>query len=164
MGRERQSNIILKKQKKEMELKPKKILFICTNNSARSQMAEGLLRHFCGDSYDVYSAGTEPSKVHPYAIQVMKEIGIDISPHSSKSLDQYRKEKFYRVVTVCDLARESCPYFFAKKMFHKGFADPAVIKGSKKKMLESFRKSRDEIKDWIKETFCPSCSSPIQSE
>ena len=132
----------------------KGILFICTHNSARSQMAEGLLNHLFGDRYKAFSAGTKPSGVNPLAIEVMKEIGIDISNHRSKSLKEFEGQEFDYVVTVCDSAKEECPYFSGgRKHIHKSFTDPSGYKGTEEEKLEFFRKVRDEIRDWIEETF-----------
>ena len=127
----------------------KKALFICVHNSARSQMAEGLLRHLYGDRYEVYSAGTHPTAVHPFAREALEEIGIDISGHSSKGLDELNNVEFDLAVTVCDQANAACPFVQgAKKLMHKGFDDPAA-----RNDLNTFRKSRDEIRNWILETF-----------
>ena len=132
----------------------KRVLFLCTNNSARSQMAEGLLRHLYGDRYEVFSAGTEPTQVHPSAIAIMKERGIDITNQQSKSLDLYIKEDFDYVVTLCDQAREVCPFFAGgKEMLHQSFTDPAQASGTKDETLDTFRSIRDEIEEWIKQTF-----------
>jgi len=132
----------------------KRILFICTHNSARSQMAEGFIRHFYNDRYDASSGGTEPSRVNPYAIKVMEEVGIDISGHKSKSVKQFLDEKFDYVVTVCDKANEACPFFpGAKNTMHRGFQDPSLAKGTEEEIMEVFRSVRDEIKEWIGETF-----------
>ncbi len=132
----------------------KKVLFICTHNSARSQMAEGLLNALYGDHYEAYSAGTEPSRVNPYAIKIMAEIGIDISNHFSKSIEKFKGMEFDFVVTVCDYAKENCPFFpGGKKYLHKGFKDPSKVKGDKNRVLEEFRRIRDEIKNWIEKTF-----------
>ncbi len=130
-----------------------KVLFICTHNSARSQMAEGLLRSLRGDLYDAFSAGTIASKVNPYAIKVMSEIGIDISHHRSKSIDEFKGQIFDYVVTVCDNAKENCPFFPGKYVFHKGFQDPADFEGTDEEKLMIFRKVRDEIRSWIESTF-----------
>ncbi len=128
----------------------KRVLFICTHNSARSQMAEGLLRTLKGDCYEVYSAGTEPSRIHPAAIAAMAEIGIDISSQRSKGLDSVRDLAFDEAVTVCDHARESCPVFFgAGVRRHQGFADPSAAQGSYADVLAAFRRVRDEIRQWI---------------
>lgn len=132
----------------------KKVLFVCTHNSARSQMAEGLIRAFYGDKFEAYSAGTNPAGVNPYAIKVMKEIGVDISNHRSKSLDEFKDIKFDYVVTLCDGAKESCPFYpNAMHQMHKGFRDPSQVIGSREDVLCAFREVRDEIKKWIDETF-----------
>lgn len=136
----------------------KKILFICTHNSARSQMAEGLTNHFFGDKWEAFSAGTEATHVKPYAIKVLEETGIDISGHRSKLSTEFRNVIFNTVVTVCDNAKENCPYFpGAENYIHKSFGDPSDTecpegtKGSKDEILRSFRNSRDEIKKWLYE-------------
>ncbi len=117
-------------------------------------MAEGLLRNLYGGRFDVYSAGAEPSRVNPYAVRVMKEIGIDISDHSSKSIDAYEGECFDYVVTVCDKANESCPVFPGRgKHIHKGFRDPAAFRGKDEEIMDGFRAVRDEIKDWVVSEF-----------
>ena len=137
-----------------MTLEKKKILFICTHNSARSQMAEGLLNALGGDRYEAFSAGTETSEVRPQAIEVMREIGIDISDHTSKSLDPFLDKELDLVVTVCDHAKESCPYFpGGKESLHKGFDDPAAARGSDEDKTRVFRRVRDEIRDWVEKTF-----------
>jgi len=129
----------------------KKILFICTHNSARSQMAEGIMKSLYGEYYDVYSAGIEPLEVNPYAVKVMKEIGLDISKQRSKSVDEFRDFRFDYVVTVCDQAKESCPFFPGGAIIHKGFKDPSPSSGNEDEILASFRRTRDEIKIWIQE-------------
>ncbi len=132
----------------------KKVLFICTHNSARSQMAEALLRVLYGERYEAYSAGTQPSKINPYAIKVMAEIGIDISKHCSKSIEEFRNMKFDYVVTVCDHVKETCPFFpGGGKYFHKGFEDPSELKGEDIEIMIGFRRIRNEIKEWIEKTF-----------
>jgi arsenate reductase len=132
----------------------RKVLFICTHNSARSQMAEGLLRTMYGDRYEAYSAGTKPTGVHPLAVRVMAEIGIDISHHRSKSVVEFLGAEFDYVVTVCDRAKESCPFFpGAREYIHVGFDDPAGFSGTEEESLSVFRRVRDEIKKWISETF-----------
>ncbi|ACI19105.1 arsenate reductase ArsC [Dictyoglomus thermophilum] len=132
----------------------KKILFVCTHNSARSQMAEGIVNALYGDEYEAYSAGTEPRGVNPLAIEVLKEIGIDISHHRSKSIEEFKGQEFDYVVTVCDNAKENCPFFpGGKKYIHRGFMDPASVEGSYEEKLYAFRKVRDEIMDWIKSYF-----------
>lgn len=116
-------------------------------------MAEGFIKVLYSDKYKAYSAGTTPSSVNPYAIRVMKEIGIDISNQRSKSINEFRGEIFDYVVTVCDNARETCPFFPGKKVIHKGFQDPASVEGREEEKIAIFRKVRDEIKHWIIETF-----------
>jgi arsenate reductase len=133
----------------------KKILFICTHNSARSQMAEGLLRDLFGEYYEVHSAGTESSSVNPFAIRVMEETGIDISSHRSKSVSEFMDIPFDYVITVCDFAKESCPFFPGGIIIHKGFKDPSQANGNKEDKLREFRRSRDEIKFWLIEEFTP---------
>ena len=131
----------------------KKVLFICTHNSARSQMAEGFLNALYGDRYEGFSAGIEPSHVNPYAVKAMAEIGIDISTHRSKSIEDFREKNFNYVVTVCNHAKEACPFFPGEKILHKDFEDPSSFKGSEDEILEEIRRVRDEIKDWISKTF-----------
>ncbi len=130
-------------------IKKKKVLFICTHNSARSQMAEGILRSLYPEEYDVYSAGTEPTEINPYAVKVMDEIGIDISQHTAKNINEFIDEKFDYVITVCDQAQESCPFFPGRKVIHKSFADPSRLEGSETEILEGFREIRDEITAWV---------------
>jgi len=130
----------------------KRVLFLCTHNSARSQMAEGLLRTLYGSHYEAYSAGINPTNLNPYAVEVMKEIGIDISSHRSKNIEEFQGMNFDYVVTVCDYAKEACPFFPGKKL-HKGFEDPAGFQGTIEETLEVFRHTRDEIKQWIENTF-----------
>ncbi len=134
-------------------MKKKKILFICTHNSARSQMAEGLLRASYPEDFDVYSGGTEPSEVNPKAIKVMEEIGVDISHQRAKNVSEFIDQKFDYVVTVCDQARESCPFFPGGKIIHKSFKDPSSLKGTDEEVFAGFREARDEIRDWIVNTF-----------
>lgn len=135
-------------------MEKKKVLFICTHNSARSQMAEGLMNYLLGDYYSAYSAGTKPTLVNPFAIEVMMEIGIDISNHRSKSVVEFKGEKFDYVVTVCDTAKENCPFFpGAKEYIHQGFEDPSSFKGSDKEKLNKFREIRNEIKNFIFKKF-----------
>ncbi len=133
--------------------KNKKVIFICTHNSARSQMAEGILKHLYGDFYDVYSAGTHPASVNPYAIEVMKEIGIDISFHYSKNINDFNLKEFDIVITVCDSAKGLCPVLPGVNYIHKSFSDPSNIKGGDEEVLKEFRKVRDDIYKWIKEYF-----------
>jgi arsenate reductase len=131
-----------------------KVLFICTHNSARSHMAEGFVNALYGNRYSAFSAGTEPSTVNPYAVRVMKEIGIDISDHRSKSVDEFIDQDLDYVVTVCDHAKEVCPFFpGGRKALHKGFQDPASVTGTEDEKLSLFRRVRDEIRDWVKKIF-----------
>ncbi len=126
----------------------KRILILCTGNSCRSQMAEGFLKSF-DKTLKVYSAGTKPSsQVHPKAVQVMKEVGIDLSKNYPKAVDQFLNDSFHFVITVCDNAKESCPIFIGKvgKQLYIGFEDPAEAKGTNEEVLFVFRKIRDEIK------------------
>ena len=127
----------------------KRVLFICTHNSARSQMAEAWLRHFGGEAYVVESAGTKPAeRVNPLAIQVMAEVGIDISAHHTKHLERFLREPWGYVITVCDNANESCPWFpGGKHRLHWGFEDPAAAVGTEEQRLGVFRRVRDEIRD-----------------
>ena len=132
----------------------KKVLFICTHNSVRSQMAEGLLKTIYGHRYEVYSAGTKPSGVNPNAIRAMAEIGIDISDHQSKSVDRLKEKKFDLVVTVCQRAKEACPFFpGGAKYLHKDFEDPSEFTGTDEEILTGFRRIRDDMRDWIKKNF-----------
>ena len=133
-----------------MTEKPR-VLILCTGNSARSQMAEGLLRHDSGDRFEVESAGTKPSHVRPEAIQVMLEIGIDISAHRSKSVGEFAEETFDYVLTVCDHAKESCPIYPGhSNRMHHNFQDPAVMEGSEEQRLAAFREVRDEIRMYLR--------------
>lgn len=132
----------------------KKVLFLCTENSCRSQMAEGILRHLRGDKFEVESAGTRPSAVNPTAIKVMAEIGIDISGHKSKPVEEFQGMDFDFVITTCDGAKETCPVFPGKaRHLHWGFNDPAAVRGSEEEILSAFRKVRDEIESMIQEEF-----------
>src|SRR5579863_10523496 len=118
----------------------KRILILCTGNSARSQMAEGLLRHDSGDHFEVFSAGTKPTRVRVEAIAVMRELGVDISGHRSKSVDEFTGQPFDYALTVCDNAKESCPIFPARTVaMHRGFEDPAEVRGSEEERLAAFR-------------------------
>jgi arsenate reductase len=125
----------------------KRILFICTHNSARSQMAEGLLRSLGGDQFEAFSAGTEATHVRPLAIKAMADLGIDISEQQSKTLERYRNEPFDEVITVCDTAAEACPLFpGAAKMKHWSFPDPSKATGSDEEQLAVYRHVRDDIR------------------
>jgi arsenate reductase (thioredoxin) len=138
----------------ETEYRPqtrRKVLILCTGNSARSQMAEGLLRHDAGRSFEVSSAGTHPSQVRPEAIAAMKELGIDISSHRSKSVEEFAGRDFDFVITVCDNARESCPVFPATtKRIHWSIEDPAAVQGSSEERLAAFRRARDELRERLR--------------
>lgn len=132
----------------------KRVLFVCTHNSARSQMAEGLLRAMAGDRYEVMSAGTEPRGVHPLAVEAMREIGIDISGHRSEHVDRYLDPPADIVVTVCDSAKEACPYVPAReRLIHHSFEDPSAATGTEAERLAAFRRVRDAIRDWLEATF-----------
>ncbi|HCA56624.1 MAG TPA: low molecular weight phosphatase family protein [Blastocatellia bacterium] len=127
----------------------KSILVLCTGNSARSQMAEGIIRHLFGDRFEVFSAGTHPSIVRPEAIKAMAEIGIDISGHRSKSVEEFAGREIDYVLTVCDNARENCPYFPARtKVIHHSFSDPASVEGDEEARVAAFRIIRDQIQDY----------------
>jgi arsenate reductase len=133
-----------------------RVLILCTGNSARSQMAEGLLRHDAGDRFEAFSAGVEPSHVRPLAIEAMRELGIDISGQRSKSVDEFSDEEFDYVITVCDNANELCPVFPGKtKRIHWSFADPAAAPGDQAAQFAVFRRVRDQIRlrlrQWISE-------------
>ena len=132
-------------------MEKKRLLILCTANSARSQMAEGLMRHDHGEKFEVESAGTKATSVWPEAIAVMKEIGIDISGYRSKVVDAFAKHNFDYVLTVCDNAKESCPIFAGHaNRIHHSFEDPAAVQGSEEERLASFRKVRDQIRDYFR--------------
>jgi len=142
----------------------KKILFLCTHNSARSQMAEGLLRAMHGEEYEAYSAGVAATSVDPRAVLVMKEMGIDISGQHSKTSSEFGDTIFDLAVTVCDRARQACPICStrlelpsslpkAREVIHRSFEDPAAALGTEEEQLEAFRRVRDEIADWISWSF-----------
>ena len=136
----------------------KRVLILCTGNSARSQMAEGLLRNIAGDRFEVASAGVAPTHVRPEAISVMNEIGIDISQHRSKSVDEFIGQEFDYVITVCDNANEQCPTFPANtQRIHWSFADPAAVEGGEATRLAAFRLVRDEIQQRLR-SFAASAS------
>ncbi|MEW5960346.1 MAG: arsenate reductase ArsC [Chloroflexota bacterium] len=127
--------------------KKKRVLFLCTGNSCRSQIAEGLVNHFMGDRWEAYSAGTTPAGyVHPLAIQVMSELEIDLSHHRSKAVDEFRMAEFDQVITVCDDAAENCPVWLGKgQVTHISFPDPAQASGSETERLLVFQTVRDDI-------------------
>lgn len=138
----------------------KRVLFLCTGNSARSQMAEGLLRHLAGDRFEVASAGVSPTRVRPEATEAMREIGIDISTHRSKSVDEFIGQEFDYVITVCDNANEQCPIFPGQTTrIHWSFDDPAAADGDERARLAVFRRVRDEIAQRLRLFVAP--ESPI---
>jgi arsenate reductase len=131
----------------------KTILFICVHNSARSQMAEGLVNAFYADRFEAVSGGTKATRVYPAAIKAMAEIGIDISGHRSKSIDEFEGRRFDYVVMVCDEKQDACPFFpGGKEYLHHAFEDPAACTGTEEEILACFQKSRNEIQAWIEET------------
>ena len=129
----------------------KRVLFLCTGNSCRSQMAEGLVNFYWSEQWMAYSAGTAPAGyVHPLAIQAMSELGIDISQQHSKEVSAYQKVRFDLVITVCDDAAENCPLWLGQgRVVHHAFQDPAKAEGSEEERMEVFRRVRDEIEDWL---------------
>ena len=133
-------------------MKKQRVLILCTGNSARSQMAEGLLRHDAGDRFEVCSAGTHPAPVRPEAIAVMREFGIDISGHRSKHVDEFAGQPFDYVLTVCDHARESCPIFpGAKTIIHRAFEDPpAPSAAAEEERMAAFRRVRDQLREYLR--------------
>lgn len=138
----------------------KKVLFLCTHNSCRSQMAEGIANHYLGDRLQAFSAGTEATFVHPKAMAALAEIGIDISGHRSKTLDEFEGETFDYVITLCGSAKENCPVFFGGvERIHIGFDDPGKPSGSDDEIMREFRRVRDDIRhkllEFFKETLLP---------
>ena len=130
----------------------KKVLVLCTGNSCRSQIAEGYLRYFAGEKAEIFSAGVETHGVNPKAIATMKDDGIDISNHTSNNIDEYRNIDFDFVITVCDNAKERCPFFPTKaEKFHYNFPDPAKATGTDEEIAEEFRKVRQQIKDYCED-------------
>ncbi len=134
----------------------RRVLILCTHNSARSQMAEALLRAFAGDAFEVASAGTEATRVHPLAVAAMAELGIDLGGHTSKTLDRFLGEPWDVVITVCDAANEACPVFpGARERLHWSFDDPSRATGTDDERLVTFRRVRDQIarrlRDWLAE-------------
>lgn len=126
---------------------PRRILFLCTHNSARSQMAEGLLCHLSGAQFEAYSAGTEATQVRPLAVRAMAEVGIDMSGQQSKTLDRYLGETFEAVITVCDDANEACPVFYgARRRLHWSLPDPSRATGTEEEQLAVYRQVRDELR------------------
>jgi arsenate reductase len=131
------------------------VLFLCKNNSARSQMAEGLMKHYYEEYYDVYSAGADSTVVNPLAVEVMNEIGIDISEYEAKNMNKFLDIKFDYVITLCGSEEGTCPFFpgISKKTIHHNFRDPYGFKGSETDKVIFFRQIRDEIKYWIIKEF-----------
>lgn len=127
-----------------------RVIFVCTHNSARSQMAEGMLRSWGGDRFEVFSAGTEATRVRPEAIQVMREIGIDLSGHTSKTLEPFMGEAFHWLITVCDQAAEACPTIpGVRQQAHWSIDDPSAVEGDEGARLAAFRVARDHLRDRI---------------
>ena len=132
----------------------KSVLFVCTHNTVRSQMAEASLNNIYGDRYSAFSAGSDPTQIDPLVITVMKEVGIDVSSYKSKGLNVFQDYHFDYVVTVCDQANESCPYFPGGNLrIHKSFSDPSEIKGNPEDVINGYRHIRNEIKKWIEKEF-----------
>ena len=125
------------------------MLFICTHNSARSQLAEGLVNYFFQNEWEAFSAGTIATFIKPFAVRALAEIGIDISHNHSKSLATFKDKIFDLVVIVCESAKETCPHFPGKRVIHSSFKDPSDIEGTDEEKLVAFCKTRDEIKDWL---------------
>jgi len=131
-----------------------RILFLCTHNSCRSQMAEGLANHVLGEAFQAFSAGTEATRVNPLAIEVLAELGIDISCQRSKTIDDFAGDSFDYVVTLCGDANEKCPLFFGGvQRIHQGFDDPSRLNGFREDLLPEYRRVRDEIREWIDHYF-----------
>lgn len=128
----------------------KRVLFLCTHNSARSQMAEALVNHDLAGKFEAFSAGTEPSSIHPLAIAAMAELGIDISQKRSKNLQEFADQKFDYVITLCSQANEACPIFFGgTRRLHMGFPDPSAVQGTDAEKIQAFREIRDQIRDKV---------------
>jgi len=132
----------------------KTVLFICTHNSGRSQMAEAFVNALCSDKYAAKSAGVTPTGLNPYVVKVMAEVGINLSTHRSKSILEFQGKTFDYVVTVCDSAREVCPFFPGEEQLHKSFPDPEEFTGIDAEIMEKVRMVRDEIRQWVEVTFC----------
>ncbi len=142
----------------------RRVLFVCTHNSARSQMAEGLLRHQAGDRFETASAGTEATRVHPLAIRAMDELGIDIRSHASKTLDRFLAERWDFVVTVCDRASERCPVFpGGATRLHWSFEDPSAATGDEEQRLAVFRRVRDQIAARLRDGFGEAHAAGLQA-
>jgi arsenate reductase (thioredoxin) len=140
-----------------MSERPARVIFLCTHNSARSQMAEGLFRALGGERVEAFSAGTVATAVRPEAIAVMNELGIDISTHESKTLDRFLGEQFDEVVTVCDDANEACPIFPGARRRHWSIDDPSRVAGSETERMTAFRSARDELRQRIETELIPVC-------
>jgi len=134
---------------KHIKTNKQTILFLCTHNAVRSQMAEGLMNGFFSHQFEAFSAGVEPTKVHPLAVQVMKELDIDISNQVSKHITVFQDRTFNYVISVCDNAREICPFFPGKQVLHQSFYDPSQVEGPEEEQLAVFRRVRDDIKTWL---------------
>jgi arsenate reductase len=134
--------------------KKKSVLFICTHNAARSQMAEAILNKLYGDRYTAFRAGTDPTQIDPLVVSVMSEINIDVSNYRSKGLNIFKDFTIDYVITLCDQAKESCPYFPGGNIrLHKGFPDPSEFKGKPEDVINGYRRIRDEIRNWIEKEF-----------
>lgn len=131
----------------------KRVIFLCTHNSARSQMAEAYLSYFFPNKYEVFSAGITPTKINPLVVKVMAEEGIDLARARSKSVDEFIDIEMDLAVTVCDNAKEACPFFPATEIIHHGFRNPSQIGGSEEEKIKQIRMIRDEIKAWIQKKF-----------
>ena len=137
-----------------MTIAKTKVLFVCTHNSARSQMAEAFLNSIYGDRYEASSAGTEPAKINPNVVAAMKETGLDLSKNRAKSVDEFMGQKLDLIVTLCDQAQETCPFFpGGKKYSHQSFRDPSSCAGSDEEILACVRRIRDEIQAWVRQQF-----------
>jgi len=137
------------------------VLFICTHNAGRSQMAEALLRQMHGDRFETSSAGTDPKPVNPYVVRALAETGIDISAARSKSIEEFRGRTFDNIVTLCDRARQDCPFFPGGKNFlHQAFPNPSSFQGTDEQVLAGARQVRDEIRAWLEKTFAAPAIAP----
>jgi arsenate reductase len=134
----------------------KKVLFICTHNSARSQIAEALLNHRAGSKFEAFSAGTEPTEINPWVVKALAEQGFDISGQKSKHINDFLVKEFDLVVTLCDSAKEACPIISGvKQMIHKSFTDPSTFEGTSDKILDKVREVRNMINDWLENELIP---------
>jgi arsenate reductase (thioredoxin) len=135
-------------------MRKKRVLFICTHNASRSQMAEAFLRALRGEAYEAFSAGTEPGILNPYVVKAMAEVGIDISGQKTKRISDVMDREFDLVLTLCNQARGSCPYIPGEhEILHKGFDDPSALTGSDEEIMAGIRRIRDEIRNWIETEF-----------